>query len=92
MGDRAPAIDASGILPDGRAFKSPEEFRKILVSEKDRFARAFTEKLLVYALGRSLEFTDTGAIDRLAGALRDDGYRMSALITAIARNESFQTK
>ena len=92
MGDRAPAIDAGGQLPDGRTFKTPEEFRAILANEKDRFARAFTEKLLTYALGRSLEFTDAGTVDALATALGEGGYRMSLLIAAIARSETFQTK
>ena len=92
MGPRAPLIDASGTLPDGRAFKDVEEFRAHLAADRERFARAFSEKMLTYALGRSLEFTDRGAVEALASALRENGWRMSALVAAIAASEAFRMK
>ena len=33
-----PPVDASGALPDGRAFSGPDEFRQLLVQDLDRFA------------------------------------------------------
>lgn len=92
MGDRAPAIDSSATLPDGRPFKTPEEFRAMLAADRDRFCRALAEKLLVYALGRSLEFTDRSATEALVKALQAGGHRMSALLEAIVAGDSFQSK
>ena len=51
-------IDASGPLPDGRAFDGPEELRTISLADRDAFAARLTAKLLTYALGRGLERYD----------------------------------
>jgi len=87
-------VDAfeSQALPDGRDFKDVGEFRAHLAADQDRFCRALAEKLLTYALGRSLEYTDGGVVKSLAKGLKDDGYRMSALIAAVAKCEPFQSK
>lgn len=92
LGAKAPEVVASGVLPDGRTFRTVEEFRARLAADKDRFCRALAEKLLTYALGRSLEFTDGGTVAALAKDLQDEGYRMSALIAAVAKSEPFQSK
>src|SRR5262249_55589344 len=45
-------IDPSGVLPDGRSFSGPAELKKILLAQKDQFARCLVEKMLTYGLGR----------------------------------------
>jgi hypothetical protein len=50
----------------------------LLSSEKDRFGRALSEKILAYALGRSLEFTDEQAVEALVR-----GFKKAAAICAI---------
>lgn len=60
-------IDATGVLPDGRRFDGPAELVGVLRAD-ERFPRALTEKLLVYALGRGLGRGDRrGARSILAG-------------------------
>ncbi len=56
-----PPIDASGKLPDGRTFNGPAELKKILLDKRDMFCRAFTQKMLTYALGRGTTETDDPA-------------------------------
>jgi hypothetical protein len=89
---RAPAIDASGTLPDGRAFRTTAQFRALLRADQDRFGRALTEKMLSYALGRRLERGDGPLVESLAGTFQRAGYRMSTLIASIATSQPFQTK
>src|SRR5262249_32513249 len=55
-------IDASGLLPDGRTFKGPDELKAILKSDRNAFAECLTVKLLTYALGRGLESYDKPAV------------------------------
>lgn len=88
----APPIDASGTLPSGRAFKTPNEFKKALLAEKDRFTRAFTEKMLTYALGRPVGYTDRKSIDQIVAIVKKQDYRMQSVIQAIVASELFQTK
>ena len=85
-------IDVSGSLPDGTAFTSLTEFRAALLDPPDRFARAVTERLLTYALGRGLEYYDMPSVRAITRAAADDGYRLSALIVGIAKSVPFQMR
>ena len=48
-------VDATGSLPDGRSFKTPNELKQILKADRNSFLRGLTEKMLVYVLGRGLQ-------------------------------------
>jgi hypothetical protein len=82
-------LDVSGELPDGQKFQGPEELRKILLGKKDLFAKCLTEKLLTYALGRGLEFYDKRAVDKITEGLAKNDYKISALVSEIARSDPF---
>jgi hypothetical protein len=85
-------IDASGTLPDGTKFDGPAELRQLLASRRDGFARTVIEKMLVYALGRGIEYYDMPTVRRIQreGAAAD--YRWSSLIQAIVQSTPFQMR
>ncbi len=85
-------VDATGELADGKKFNGPLQLRTILKSNKDKFARALGEKLMIYALGRGLERTDKCVVDALADAAAKNNYRFSSLVMAIVQSEPFRTK
>jgi hypothetical protein len=66
-------------------------FKEQLQAEPDQIARCLTEKLLIYAIGRSLGFSDRPAVEKLVDEIRDSGYGLRSLIHAIVQSESFQT-
>jgi hypothetical protein len=41
-----PAVDPSDALPDGRRFANIDEYKKLILDNKDQLARSLTEKLL----------------------------------------------
>lgn len=88
----APEIDASGTLPGGRAFASPSEFKQALLAEKDRFARAFTQKMLTYALCRPVGYIDHEVVSQITEELAGNDYRMHTLILGVVSSDPFQTK
>jgi hypothetical protein len=91
--DAGSAIDVSGKLPDGSAFVGPAGLKKIMVtSRRDEFISTATQKLLLYALGRGLEFYDLPAVRSISRQAAKDDYRMSALIAAIVRSTPFQMR
>ena len=55
--DGTDAIDASGALPDGRAFTGRRELAQLIAADP-AYASCFTSKLYSYALGRLPEITD----------------------------------
>ena len=82
------AIDATGVLPDGRALDGVESLRRLLL-EDPAFPRSLTRHLLIYALGRGLGPSDADAVDDL---LVRAGPRptLRALLHGIVDLESFQ--
>jgi mono/diheme cytochrome c family protein len=90
--DAGMPIDATGQLPDGRAFDGPVALRGILEREHDAFARALTVKLLTYALGRGLTPSDRQTVRTIARALPAHDYRFSGLVLEIVRSAPFQRR
>ncbi len=85
-------IDASGVLPDGSKFDGPAGLREVILSRKEQFIHAFSERLLTYALGRGVESYDQAVIRQLARNAKTNDYRWSALITDIVYSMPFQMR
>ncbi|MCZ6751649.1 MAG: DUF1588 domain-containing protein, partial [Acidobacteria bacterium] len=85
-------IDASGVLPDGAEFHGPAELRKLLLSRPEQLVHTITERLLTYALGRGVEYTDAPAIRRMMREAAPGGYRWSSLVTGIVKSTPFQMR
>jgi hypothetical protein len=85
-------IDASGVLMDGTKVNSPAALRAALVQQKDQFVKAVTGKLLMYALGRELDYHDAPAIRAITRAAAADDYRWSSTILAIVKSTPFQLR
>jgi mono/diheme cytochrome c family protein len=85
-------VDDGGGLPDGRTFDGVEGLEEALRDRPELFVRTLTEKLLTFALGRGLEYTDAPAIRGVVRAAQGDDYRFSALILGIVHSPSFQMR
>ncbi|QDV66035.1 DUF1592 domain-containing protein [Crateriforma conspicua] len=83
------AIDATGELPDGSRFTSPEELKAMIAGRVDDFSRNLLEKLLAYALGRRLEGYDEIVVDELMREIAADDYRMQTIVTAVVTSYPF---
>jgi uncharacterized membrane protein YeaQ/YmgE (transglycosylase-associated protein family) len=91
--DAGAPIDTTGKLPDGTAIEGPASLKKILVAKHgDEFAATAAEKLLVFGLGRGLEYYDQPALRAIARDAAKENYRMSALIAAIVKSTPFQMR
>ena len=86
------AIDSAGALPDGTAFTGPAELRQVLVKRFPEFVTTMTEKLLTYALGRSLEHFDAPTVRQIVRNSADSDYRWSSLILGIVSSTPFQLR
>jgi hypothetical protein len=83
-------IDASGVLPDGSAFKDVNGLRAALTAHPERFVNTFTEKLLTYGLGRGLEYYDMPSVRKILADTAADSYRMQSIILGIVKSYPFQ--
>lgn len=84
-------VDVTGILPDGASFEGLEEFRAALLAS-DRFPTVLAEKLLVYAIGRGLEFYDMPAVRKIVHDAADNEHRFSAYILGVVNSAPFQMR
>jgi len=85
-------VDPSGKMPAGGDFKTFVEFRELLARRGDDVARCLTEKLLMYALGRPVEFNDQPALRKILEKTKADQYKLNTLVEAIVVSEPFLTK
>ena len=83
-------IDASGKLVDGTPVSGPDDLRNALMKRPEQFVQTMTEKMMIYALGRTLEPYDMPAIRRIVRDAGRSGYRFSALVMDIVTSPAFQ--
>lgn len=89
--ERGQPVDASGMLITGESFADVRELKKILAGPRRRdFFRCLTEKLLMYATGRSLDYHDTHTVDTIVADVEQTGGRASALLDGVIRSAAFQ--
>jgi hypothetical protein len=83
-------IDASTVLPNGRAVDGPAQLRQVLFGDTDLFVRAFTEKLMMYAVGRELEPFDMPQVRAVVRGAAAQDYRLSAIVSGIVTSDAFR--
>ena len=66
------------------------EFKKKLLERSDRFVHCLTEKLLTYALGRQLRFSDRTTIEQIVEELDNRGRGMKDLVELVVLSEAFR--
>lgn len=89
-GRNGPVLDVSGAFPNnGHKFATLAEYKDGLMSQKEKFARALSIKMLTYALCRPVGYTDHSLVDSLVGELKKNDYRIQSLIHAIVASEPF---
>ncbi len=89
---KGPNVDAADVMADGSKFKNIDEFKQLLLRDKDQIARALTEKLLTYATGGGPTRADRAEIGAMVARIRVKGYGLRTLVHEIVQNRAFQNK
>jgi hypothetical protein len=85
-------VDASGNLFNKYEFKSPVEFKQIVLKERRRFFRGFASHLLSFALGRQIGPADSPALDEIADRAMQGNDSLRTIIKAVALGDPFRHK
>jgi mono/diheme cytochrome c family protein len=88
----ATVIDASGRLVDGTPIRSPADLRQAIMRRPEQFVQTATEKLMTYALGRSVEYYDMPAVRQIVRDAARDDYRFSSIVMGIVKSAPFQMR
>lgn len=91
--DNGKPIDTAGQLITGEKFKNAAELAQVLAtSRRDDFFRCLAEKLLIFAIGRGLEYYDTVTVDKIVNAVKADNGAMRSLIYGVVESAPFQKR
>jgi mono/diheme cytochrome c family protein len=85
-------VDAEGSMPDGTTFQGVVGLKRALLADPSVFVNALTEKLLIYALGRGLEYYDAPAVRRIVRDAANHQYRFSSIILGIVDSVPFRMR
>ena len=85
-------VDATGILESGEAFQDFRGLRDILAEDQNRLARSLTIKLLTFATGREMGFSDRAEIDRIVRESAEKNYGVRDLIHLVIDSSIFKKK
>jgi Protein of unknown function (DUF1587)./Protein of unknown function (DUF1592)./Protein of unknown function (DUF1595)./Protein of unknown function (DUF1588)./Protein of unknown function (DUF1585). len=90
--DTLTAIDASGVLPDGKAINGPADLREALVARSDMFVQTLTENLMTYGLGRELTWRDMPTVREIVRKAEANGNRFESIVYEIVASEAFRMR
>jgi hypothetical protein len=83
-------IDPRSELSGGRPVDGPVALRDALLERDDQFVQALTEKLMMYATGRELEYYDMPQVRAVVRAAKSQDYRFSALVAGVVQSDAFR--
>lgn len=85
-------VDPSDVTEDGKPFANVDEFKQLLLRDKDQLARALATKLITYATGAAPTAVDRPEIDAIVDRIREKDYGLRTLVHEIVRSELFRNK
>ncbi len=88
----AQPVDCSGELADGREFSGIRELKQLLTSDERQLARNLVHRLIVYATGAPVSFSDRAEVETILDRGQESGYGVRSLIHAVVQSEIFRVK
>jgi hypothetical protein len=85
-------VDASGVLPDGRAFTGIRDLKKLLLADERPLAANLVRQLTVYATGAPVRFSDRTQIEKTVDAARRSQYGLRTMVHQVVESELFRNK
>jgi hypothetical protein len=91
-GEGGVPIDAAVDLFDGQKVNGPVGLRTALLRYSPQFTRMFVEKMMTYAIGRGMEYTDMPTIRGIVRDVSKENNRFSSVVLAVVKSNQFQMR
>jgi hypothetical protein len=85
-------IDTAAVMPDGTRLSGPADLHQALAARGDQLAQIITEKLMVYAVGRHIDFRDMPAIRRIVRDAKADNLRFESIVFGVVNSDAFRRR
>ena len=89
---RGQPVECADEFADGRKFQNIDEFKQLLLADKDQLTRALTRQLLTYATGARVQFADREDVTAIVKSIRTENYGLLSLIHRIVDSRPFLNK
>ncbi|MDA0591406.1 MAG: DUF1592 domain-containing protein [Planctomycetota bacterium] len=89
---RGPDVEIGGTTPQGREFKNIDDYKVLLLEDKEQLARNLARQLLVFATGADVQFADREVVQLIAARTRERNYGLRSLVHEVVQSPTFLTK
>ncbi|MEI7949626.1 MAG: DUF1592 domain-containing protein [Gammaproteobacteria bacterium] len=83
-------VDTDGILPDGTKIQGINDLRKALTARPRLFVENLTRKLMLYAVGRTIDAQDFPTVRSIVTQSEKNKYDFYALVQGIVKSDQFR--
>jgi hypothetical protein len=90
--DAGKPIDTASELTDGTVVDGLPGVKALLLEKPELFVSAVTEKLLMYALGRNVQYYDAPAVRAIVHSAAERNYEFSAIVEGIVESVPFRMR
>jgi mono/diheme cytochrome c family protein len=85
-------IDATGVFPDGTKFDGVPGLKKELLRQPEQFVGTVAERLLMYAIGRNLQYYDAPTVRAVMRDAEPANHTLASLVLGIVKSRPFQMR
>jgi len=85
-------VDAAGKMFDGTKLDGPVSLRQAILNHSDAFIGTFTENLLVYGLGRVIDYRDMPFVRGVEQEAARNNNRFSSFVMGVVKSAPFQMR
>lgn len=82
-----PLVDPSGEMPDGRSFADAEQFKELVLEDRDQFLQGLVEHLCSYGLRRVLTVDDQQDVQAIVEEAKQKNYQLKDIVRAVALSD-----
>ncbi len=90
--DNGAPIDTSGVFSDGTKFNGMAGLKKALLAHPEQFVNTATEKLLMYAISRNVQYYDAFAVRAIVRDAAKNNYTFESLVLGVVKAPQFQMR
>ena len=85
-------IDATGVFPEGTKFEGIPGLKTELLRQPEQFVGTVAERLLMYAIGRNLQYYDAPTVRAVMRDAEPANYTLASLVLGIVKSRPFQMR
>ena len=78
--------------PQGREFKNIDDYKALLLEDKEQLARNLARQLLVFATGADVQYADREEIQAITARTRDRKLGLRSLVHEVVQSRLFLNK